>query len=38
MNIMITKVTSFFKTLFTKSKKVISLPHSTEEYDGWLGI
>lgn len=35
---MITRVSTFFKTLFTKSKKVISLPANTEEYDGWLGI
>gem|GEM_PF-3879466 len=38
MNKFFNKVLSFFRTIFTKSKKVVVLQDNTEEYDGWLGV
>jgi len=38
MNKFLSKVRSFFKSLFTKSKKVVARPQQTEEYEGWLGV
>lgn len=38
MNIFINILKDFFRSLFSRSKKVVKLPHSGEEYDGWLGV
>lgn len=34
----ITRVKNAVAALFTKRKKIVSLPGRGEEYDGWLGV
>jgi len=38
MNNIFKYVVNFFRSMFTRSKKVITLPQHEEEYDGWLGV
>ena len=38
MNMFINSLKDFFRSLFSRSKKVVTLPHNEEEYDGWLGV
>lgn len=38
MNMFINSLKDFFRSLFSRSKKVVKLPQNEEEYDGWLGV
>lgn len=38
MNILLNALKDFFRSLFTRSKKIVKLPQNEEEYDGWLGV
>lgn len=38
MNMFINSLKEFFRSLFSRSKKVVKLPQNEEEYDGWLGV
>ena len=38
MNVLFNALKDFFRSVFRRSKKVVKLPHSGEEYDGWLGV
>lgn len=38
MHTFINNVKIFFTSVFSKSKKIVNLPHAEDEYDSWLGV
>ncbi len=38
MNTIINFLKKFFKSSFSKSKRIVRLPNRGEEFDNWLGV